>query len=164
MNKVLPKPYQLRLVGQSEEKEIKNLIFSVLKEYGLPVNEQAGPDVDLNDIPKYYSLEAGSPFWVVLDEAEEIVGTMALHRESDHTCELRKMYLSKKARGLGLGKAMMKYVIGVAKELGYKTITLETDSVLKEAVIVYQKFGFVPYHNPHICDRCDTAMKLDIIE
>ena len=144
-----------------DERAVKDLIFGVLEEYGLPVNEQDGPDVDLNDISANYPVDSRSLFWLVkLDD--EVVGTVALAELNEKECELRKMYLSPKVRGQKLGDYIMKSILPIAKDLGYSTILLETDLVLKEAVKLYRKYGFVNYQNPHLCSRCDTAMKLEL--
>ena len=58
------------------------------------------------------------------------------------TCELVKMYLLPKARGLGLGKIMIEKCIEQAKQKGFKKIYLETMPELKQALNVYAKFGF----------------------
>lgn len=58
------------------------------------------------------------------------------------TCELVKMYLLPKARGLGLGKTLIEKCMEAAKENGFKKIYLETMPELKQAMKVYEKFGF----------------------
>lgn len=58
------------------------------------------------------------------------------------TCELVKMYLVPEARGIGLGKAIIVNCFKTAKELGFGKIYLETMPELKQALIVYEKFGF----------------------
>lgn len=59
-----------------------------------------------------------------------------------HTCELVKMYLSPAARGLGLGKKMIAKCLQTAADAGFGAVYLETMPELKQAVTVYQKFGF----------------------
>jgi hypothetical protein len=46
--------------------------------------------------------------------------------------------------------------------MGRKRITLETAGVLKEAVKLYEKFGFKPYTLEHQVERCDVAYKMDL--
>jgi putative acetyltransferase len=58
------------------------------------------------------------------------------------TCELVKMYLLPQARGRGLGRMLIEKCIEAAKENGYKKIYLETMPELKQAMKVYEKFGF----------------------
>ena len=58
------------------------------------------------------------------------------------TCELVKMYLLPEARGLGLGRTLIEKCIEAAIENGFKKIYLETMPELKQALSVYEKFGF----------------------
>jgi len=58
------------------------------------------------------------------------------------TCELVKMYLLPEARGLGLGRTLIEKCIEEAAENGFKKIYLETMPELKQALSVYEKFGF----------------------
>ena len=58
------------------------------------------------------------------------------------TCELVKMYLLPEARGFGLGRTLIEKCIEAAAENGFKKIYLETMPELKQALSVYEKFGF----------------------
>ncbi len=58
------------------------------------------------------------------------------------TCELVKMYLSRAARGKGIGKMLMEKCFDAAKEKGFTKIYLETMPELKLAIPMYEKFGF----------------------
>jgi putative acetyltransferase len=57
-------------------------------------------------------------------------------------CELVKMWLLPEARGLGLGKSMIEKCMQQAKELGFTKIYLESMPELKQALRIYEKFGF----------------------
>ena len=58
------------------------------------------------------------------------------------TCELVKMYLLPEARGKGLGKLLINKALDFARESGYRQVYLETMPELRQAVSVYEKFGF----------------------
>ena len=60
----------------------------------------------------------------------------------DDTCELVKMYLLPQGRGLGLGRMLIEKCIHAAAENGFEKIYLETMPELKQALSVYEKFGF----------------------
>jgi putative acetyltransferase len=78
------------------------------------------------------------------------------------TCELRKMYLRRDCRGRGYGKRLLEHALAQARERGFRRITLETASVLKEAIRLYQSYGFVPYTPAHLSPRCDQAYMLEL--
>jgi putative acetyltransferase len=58
------------------------------------------------------------------------------------TCELVKMYLHPTARGNGFGKKLIAQCLLTAKENGFTSIYLETMPELKQALKVYEQFGF----------------------
>lgn len=64
------------------------------------------------------------------------------------TCELVKMYLLPKARGVGLGRTIIEKCMQTAREYGFKKIYLETMPELKLALKVYEKFGFTYLCSP----------------
>jgi putative acetyltransferase len=81
----------------------------------------------------------------------EIVGGGGIYPTEglpDDTCELVKMYLLPKARGMNLGKTLIEKNIGFAAEAGYGNIYLETMPELKQALNVYAKFGFAYLKGP----------------
>ena len=138
---------------------IKQLVFGILKDYGLEP-DPASTDRDLEDIQKYYWQNKGC--FYVLKKDDQIIGNFGLYKINDDICELRKMYLSPNFRGRRLGRKMMEAAFEQAKKLGYKSIMLETASVLKEAISLYEKYGFKPYTPDHLSARCDQAYICDV--
>jgi putative acetyltransferase len=93
---------------------------------------------------------SGSIYHVVLLE-NEIVGGGGIFPSPglpDDTCELVKMYILKKVRGLGLGKLLIQKSLDFAKTQGYKNVYLETMPELKQALDTYAKFGFEYISHP----------------
>ena len=72
------------------------------------------------------------------------------------------MYFDKSLRGLGFGKKVLERIIEKSKELGFKRIYLETASILKEAVGLYEKYGFQPTTEGIHTARCDAAYYLNL--
>jgi putative acetyltransferase len=56
--------------------------------------------------------------------------------------ELVKMYLAAEVRGKGFGRILIEKSIEWAIENGYRQVYLETMPELKQALKVYEKFGF----------------------
>lgn len=139
---------------------IESLVFRVLREYGLEP-DPAGTDADLSDIEAVYA-GAGGMFDVLMDGAGEVIGTVAVFRVNSRTCELRKMYLARGARGRGLGRMLLEHALQRAAVLGFRRIVLETASVLREAVALYESRGFLRHDPGHMAARCDAAYYLDL--
>lgn len=72
----------------------------------------------------------------------EIVGSIFVVEGSEDTAKLRLLIVDPKARGLGLGSQLVEECINFSKQAGYKKLVLWTNSVLKEARLIYQKKGF----------------------
>lgn len=140
--------------------KIKNLVFGVLREYGLEP-EPDGTDTDLDDIETFY-IKRGGLFEILEDKQGNLLGTIGLFPINEETIELRKMYFKKSLRGKGFGKKMLERMIEKARELKFKRIYLETASVLKEAVGLYEKYGFKPTLDGMHSKRCDTAYFLNL--
>ncbi len=134
---------------------VQNLVFGILREYDLTV-ETGGTDADLADIEANYT-KRGGVFEVIEDAEGNLLGTIGLYPLDAETVELRKMYFAPKLRGRGVGRLMLERMIEKARALGFKRIYLETASVLKEAVALYEKYGFQPTNEGIHSARCDTA-------
>jgi len=60
----------------------------------------------------------------------------------DDTCELVKMYVSKKYRGNGYGQTLLEKCFEEAKEEGFKKMYIESMPELRNALGMYEKNGF----------------------
>ena len=150
---------KFRIASNNDIVAIKDLIFTTLKEYGLAPDPDV-TDKDLHDIEGCYFKIGG--YFEVCEHNGKIVGTWALSPLVHNACELRKMYLTKSARGNGIGKMMMDRAITKAMKMEFKRMELETASVLKDAIKMYEKFGFKPIQGRHLASRCDQAYELNL--
>lgn len=145
--------YLIRDWQESDRLTVMVLIQQVLTEYGLDWEPKAA-DQDVVEIEKYY-LENNGEFWVV-ETQDKIVGTAAYYPISRgvKAVEIRKMYLLPEARGQGLGSYLLKQLETRIQERGFQEIWIETASVLKEAVHLYEKKGYQPASGVETI-RCD---------
>ena len=120
-----------RLAKNGDEKEVLKVIGEALSKYGLSL-EPNGEDFDVSDIEKYYLNNSGW-FEVVLDD-NKIVGSVGVYHIDENECELRKMYLLEGYQGKGIGKKLMDDALNMGRELGYKVMTLQTNSLLHKAI------------------------------
>ena len=150
----------LRRATNVDCRAVLSLVSSILTEYGLPTDPE-GIDADMQDIEANYD-KAGGVFYVLEAPDGRIIGSVAVAPMPDGSCELRKMYLARSHRGQGLGRLLLDTAITEARRMNARRITLETATTLKEAITLYRQYGFEPYHNPHLCFRCDQAYALDL--
>jgi DNA-binding MarR family transcriptional regulator/GNAT superfamily N-acetyltransferase len=74
----------------------------------------------------------------------EIVGSVFLirHPERAGVAQLRLLYVERSTRGLGIGRRLVQECTHFARQTGYKTITLWTNSVLTSARKIYEAEGY----------------------
>ena len=149
----------MRSATTNDEPAIRELVFGILESYGLKPSPQ-DTDADLYDLKGHYG-DLGGDFSVMLDK-DRIIGTVAIHNMGNRVCELRKMYLDPEYRRRGLGKQLLEYSLAKARDLGFNRVTLETATALKEAVALYESYGFKRIEPEHLAPRCDIAMALDL--
>ncbi|MBD1821475.1 GNAT family N-acetyltransferase [Cyanobacteria bacterium FACHB-DQ100] len=132
-----------------------NLIGSVLAEYGL-TQEPEGADRDVLEVENFYQKQNGE-FWVI-ERDNKLVGTGAYYPISrgQNAVEIRKMYLLPEARGVGLGKFLLTELESAIAKKEFDQIWIETASVLKEAVQLYERNGYEPSTGVETL-RCDRV-------
>ena len=109
-----------------------------------------------------YILNNGGHILVALYKGEPL-GVCALikYPESDYDFELAKMAVSPKAQGKNIGGLLGAAIIDKAKSLGAKKLYLESNTVLKPAIKLYHKLGFVKIpERPTPYERCNIQMEL----
>lgn len=142
----------VRPASDADSPGVKLLVFSVLRDYGLKP-DPGSTDADLNSIETSY-LSRGGSFYVIEVDGK-LLGSAGLYPIDNSTCELRKMYLHPSFRGRGAGKHLLGLLLADARKFGFSRVTLETASVLREAISLYRSYGFREYTPEHLSPRCD---------
>lgn len=101
------------------------------------------------------TLDAFAPpdgtFLVVrLDRA--LIGCGGFKRDAPGIAYLKRMWIAPEARGLGLGKRLLRELEQRARRIGYGKVRLETEKTLTEAQALYRASGYaeVPPFNDEL--------------
>jgi len=158
---------QKYLIREYEEKDSEN-VFKFISD--ILVNEVNikldfdNLDSDLLDIKNHYSKNNGGCFWIVEHKKDsQIIGTVAIRNLKDlahiSSAELKRVFLSKSYRGIGIGQQMIETAIDFAKRMDYTRILLDSSKKLTVSRNLYLKNGFLDisrYNNNH---RADVFME-----
>jgi putative acetyltransferase len=153
--KINYKDFQIRPWEQCDREEAAEIIRESLAEYGLPW-EPFGADRDVFQVEDYYT-SVGGEFWVI-EQQGKLVGTGAYYpvERGEKAVEIRKMYLLSAVRGKGLGRYLLQELEKAIAFHGFQEIWIETASVLKEAVQLYESSGYQPATGVET-KRCDLV-------
>ena len=72
-------------------------------------------------------------------EEEKMLGCCMLIKMNNKTVRLRQMAVMNNLRGKGIGRALMNFAENIARDLGYRTITMHAR---KTAIGFYEKLGY----------------------
>ncbi len=160
----LPRPTRLRIVDYrpAYKKHFRTLNESWLREYFTV--ERA--DALLLADPNGRIIRRGGRVLFALWDGE-VVGTVALLRHGADVWELAKMAVDAPVRGRGIGRALARSVLELAREEGAVRLYLQTSPRLEAAMRLYRALGFRrvrkhPLPGDPYC-RCTITMRLDLV-
>jgi DNA-binding MarR family transcriptional regulator/GNAT superfamily N-acetyltransferase len=96
--------------------------------------------ISLAATPEQLRLPAG--LFVVAFLHAEPIGSGALKFHGRRPAELKRMWVAPRARGLGLGRRLLAELERLALEHGVRTLRLETNKSLVEAIALYRSSGW----------------------
>lgn len=99
---------------------------------------------------------------LVVDPAGEVIGTAAVRRLEPGVGELKRMWLRPACQGQGLGRRLLDASLAEARQLGCRTLRLDSQTRLAAAVHLYRTYGFteIPRYNDN--RRADIWMEREL--
>ncbi|MCP1118459.1 GNAT family N-acetyltransferase [Robbsia andropogonis] len=78
-------------------------------------------------------------------------------------CEVKRLFVSEHARGMGVGRAMVATAVDHARKLGYREMRLDTLTTMVAAQRLYREAGFIDipaYYETPVENTCFMAKQL----
>lgn len=95
---------------------------------------------ELKDIEEKYSFPDGRMYILLVDG--RAAGCVALSRNDDIHCEIKRLYVRPEYKGKNLSRILCDKVIEDAKAIGYQFMRLDTFPFMKSAICLYEGYGF----------------------
>lgn len=97
-------------------------------------------DQELRELATAYGPPNGKT--LLVRSGDQVSGAGAFHRLPDGTCEMKRLYVSQRFKGQGMGRRLAEALIDAARGDGFELMRLDTGNLLKEAITMYRKLGF----------------------
>ena len=101
-----------------------------------------GFDPGLSHTPDARAFLPPSGLFLVAYRRDDPVGCGGLQLADDAVADLKRMWVVPAARGLGLGRRLLRELETRAAQLGATTVRLDTNRALTEAIALYESAGY----------------------
>lgn len=137
--------------------EDMHAVRQIFQEYADSLNidlKFQGFETELTHLPGEYSEPRGQILLARVDGS--IAGCCALRPLDDcdypNAAEMKRLYVRKAFRGVGLGRQLVEAMLDTARQAGYDHVLLDTLDDMEAARKLYEELGFESiepyYHNP----------------
>ena len=154
--------FLIREFTNNDSNSVFFLILDIVdKEFNIKVDLN-GLDSDLVCLGEYYNQNKGGCLYVAeIKDGNKIIGTAAIRnlKQFLSACELKRMFVSKEYRKLGIGQGLLEVTLDFARKVGYSKIFLYSSSDLIAARNLYLKNGFVDIQRYNDDYRADVFMQ-----
>ena len=148
-------------VSETEIEAVRELFLEYQAAIGLDLCFQ-GFREELATLPGAYSRPSGRLLLAV--DGRSILGCVGLRPLGGTHCEMKRLYVRREGRDVGLGRLLVTTVLDEARTVGYRRVLLDTLPSMSEAIALYRSLGFTdaaPYcHNP-IAGALYLALELE---
>ena len=99
-------------------------------------------ETELRELHIQYQKPYGGLILVVHVPTDTPVGCVGIRNHEGDIAELKRMYVRPDHRKTGIGRHLLDHAIGLARELKFKKIRLDTYTFMKAAIKLYRTAGF----------------------
>lgn len=133
----------IRAIAKEDNAVIAEIIRTALTEFGVNKPGTVFTDPSTDHLFELYQ-PSGSAYFIAEVNCEIAggAGIGPIGNPEERIVELQKMYLRKEFRNRGIARLLMEHCLTAAKNFGYRYCYLETMPELKNAIGLYEHFGF----------------------
>ncbi len=95
---------------------------------------------ELENLSTTYGAPKGRAFVAVQDD--EVRGCGAYRQLAHGICEMKRVFVPQRFQGCGIGRRLCNELLVSARNDGFQLMRLDTGSLMKEAISMYQSLGF----------------------
>ncbi|MEN8197034.1 MAG: GNAT family N-acetyltransferase [Pseudomonadota bacterium] len=135
--------------GPDEVAEVRRLFVEYAESLNFDLCFQ-GFDQEIDSLAAIYVPPRGE--MLLARVGNLVAGGVAVRSLEVDVCEMKRLYVRPRFRGLKLGRQLAEAIVAVARGAGYTAMRLDTIETMTQARTLYESMGFVPippyYHNP----------------
>ncbi len=142
-------PVIIRPIQAADNPMLASIVRNTLAEFG--ANKPGTVFYDPTTDHLFELFRKKGSMYLVAEIPEMILGGAGIYPTEglpEAVCELVKIYLRPEARKKGLGRLLIEKCLDAALNFGYRQVYLESMPELKQAVGLYEKFGFKYLEGP----------------
>jgi ribosomal protein S18 acetylase RimI-like enzyme len=134
--------FKITSIQSSEDLEAVKALFRAYVDWlDIDLSYQ-GFEEELAGMPGKYAPPQGA-LYLAKGRNGNVLGCVGLRPfDEEGTCEMKRLYVSPKARGLGVGAALVDCVLRAAQDAGYGVMLLDTLPTMTGAIKLYKSAGF----------------------
>ena len=131
-------PVEIRRARPEDGPVVREFVFATLRAYGI-TPEPDGLDADV--VAFGAAADPGSVELVACLDGRP-VGSVVVSEKRDGLAHLSKFFVHAHYRGRGIGRMLLQRAVAEASAMGYRQLDLETRSIYREAVHLYEATGW----------------------
>ncbi|MBI5772777.1 MAG: GNAT family N-acetyltransferase [Verrucomicrobia bacterium] len=134
------RPVQIISASSAEQMECARELF---REYATGMGVSLyfqGFEEELATLPGRYAPPDGRLLFAEVEA--EVAGCVGLRKLADGVCEMKRLYVRPAFRGREIGRALAEAVIAEARQIGYRSMRLDTLATMRPALALYASLGF----------------------
>ena len=141
------------VIEQGFSERDRGAVVALLRQYETSLGVSLcfqGFEAEVAGLPGAYARPGGQMLLARASGDGQLAGVVALRPVADgqglcemtRLCEMKRLYVSPSARGLGIGRTLALAIMEEARRLGYGRMCLDTLPTMTEAQALYRSLGF----------------------